>query len=158
VLLLALAVLDCGVGVSGMDVASVSGAGVALGKNVGQAAVSATCLGKSASATLTVTPATLAALTMSATNPAIRKGATRQFTATGTLSDGTTQDLTNLVSEGHAFTAARPAGREPRIPGVRRIAVELAARVEAEREVREVCASQRDRAGRAETRDHRRVA
>lgn len=86
------------VDVSGVDVASVSGAGEALGKNVGRAAISAAYLGKTATGTLTVTPATLVSLAVSPGNPVIRKGAKQQFTATGTFSDGTTQGLTMLVS------------------------------------------------------------
>ncbi len=47
---------------------------------------------------LTVTAATLQSIAVTPANPSIAKGATQQFTATGTFSDGTTQ---NLTSHGH---------------------------------------------------------
>src|SRR5439155_1662556 len=48
--------------------------------------------------TLTVTNATLASIAVTPTNPSIPNGTTRQFTATGTYSDFTTQDLTTQVA------------------------------------------------------------
>ncbi len=51
----------------------------------------------SAAATLTVNPATLVSIAVTPANPSITKGATQQFTATGTFSDSTTQVLSNAV-------------------------------------------------------------
>ena len=47
---------------------------------------------------LTVTAATLASIAITPANSSIAKGATLQLTATGTFSDGTTQDITHAVS------------------------------------------------------------
>jgi uncharacterized protein YjdB len=47
---------------------------------------------------LTVTAATLASIAVTPTNSSIPKGATLQLTATGTFSDGTSQDITHAVS------------------------------------------------------------
>jgi len=52
----------------------------------------------SPAANLTVTSATLASIVVTPANSSIAKGATLQFTATGTFSDGTTQDITHGVS------------------------------------------------------------
>jgi uncharacterized protein YjdB len=52
----------------------------------------------SPAANLTVTSATLASITVTPANSSIANGATLQLTATGTLSDGTTQDITHAVS------------------------------------------------------------
>ena len=50
-----------------------------------------------AETTLTVTPAVLIELGITPTNPTIALGMTTQFTATGTFSDSTTQDMTASV-------------------------------------------------------------
>jgi type II secretory pathway component GspD/PulD (secretin)/uncharacterized protein YjdB len=47
---------------------------------------------------LTVTSATLASIAVTPANSSIAKGATLQLTATGTFSDGTTQDITHAAS------------------------------------------------------------
>ncbi|ORJ59073.1 Ig-like domain-containing protein [Geothermobacter hydrogeniphilus] len=47
---------------------------------------------------LTVSNATISTLTLSPLTPSVGKGLTRQFTATGTFSDATSQDLTSDVS------------------------------------------------------------
>jgi len=54
--------------------------------------------GVSGSTTLTVTAAILSTITVTPTTPSIANGTTRQFTATGTYSDSTTQDLTTQVA------------------------------------------------------------
>ena len=48
--------------------------------------------------TVTVTPATLASIALSPTNPSVSKGLNEQFTATGTYTDGTTANLTTQVT------------------------------------------------------------
>ncbi len=73
--------------------------GVAIGVGQGSAQITA-AVGAilSPPATLTVTPPVLVALAVSPTNPTRDVGQTLQFQATGTLTDGTTQDLTAAVS------------------------------------------------------------
>src|SRR5262249_11209738 len=51
-----------------------------------------------ASATLTVTNATLVSLAVTPANASIPLGSTQQFTATGTFSDSSTQDITGSVT------------------------------------------------------------
>ena len=53
--------------------------------------------GITGTATLTVTSKVLASINITPVNPSIAVGATQQFTATGTYSDGSTQDLTSSV-------------------------------------------------------------
>jgi hypothetical protein len=60
-------------------------------------------LGATATATVTVVPPgspTLTSLAVTPANPSIVAGTTQQFTATGTFSDGTTQNLTTSVAWG----------------------------------------------------------
>ena len=47
---------------------------------------------------LTVTAATLQSIAVTPANPSIAKGPTQQFTATGTYSDSSTQNLTSQVT------------------------------------------------------------
>jgi uncharacterized protein YjdB len=53
---------------------------------------------------LTVQPA-LVSIAITPANPSIKVGATQQFTATGTYSDSSTQDITVSV----AWTSSKPA-------------------------------------------------
>jgi Protein of unknown function (DUF3443)/Bacterial Ig-like domain (group 2) len=64
----------------------------------GQTTITATSGSISGSTTLTVTSATIASLAVTPANPTIFVGATKQFTATGTFSDNTNQNLTSLAS------------------------------------------------------------
>ena len=50
------------------------------------------------STVLTAAPAALQSIAVTPANPSIAKGATQQFTATGTYSDGSTQNLTSQVA------------------------------------------------------------
>ena len=86
-------------------VATVSATGLATAVAVGSAVISAASGGVSGSAPLTVTTATLSTIAVAPAAPAIAAGQTRQLTATGSYSDGTSQDLTSSV----AWTSATPA-------------------------------------------------
>jgi hypothetical protein len=84
------------------SVASISNTGgsqgLATGLNPGSSIISATSGAISGATTLFVTPATLSSIAVSPTNPSIAKGTTRSFTATGTYSDSSTQDLTDAAT------------------------------------------------------------
>jgi uncharacterized protein YjdB len=71
----------------------------------GTATVSASWSGVSDTSTVTVTNASLTALAVSPTNPRAAKGTTVQFTAIGTFSDGSTQDVTAQVTWNSSQTA-----------------------------------------------------
>ena len=102
-----------------LNVATVSNAagdeGLASGKNAGSSTISATFGGMTGTATLTVTSATLTAITVTPANATIDDGDTLQYTATGTFSDGTTQDITRLVTwHSSAAQVAKVSNAPPR--------------------------------------------
>jgi outer membrane protein assembly factor BamB len=87
---------------SGTAIATISNAagfnGLAASVGAGSTTVTATSGSISGSTTLKVTSATLISLALTPVNPTIVVGSKKQFTATGTFSDNTTQDLTALAS------------------------------------------------------------
>jgi len=80
------------------SVVTVSGAGLITAKAAGTSIVTATSGTVSGSMTVTVTAATLKSIAVTPANPTLTKGATQQFTATGTFSDNSTQNLTSSVT------------------------------------------------------------
>jgi len=72
--------------------------GSVTARAVGSATISATSGSVSGSTILSVTPATLVSIAVAPAAASIPRGTNRQFTATGTYSDATTQDLTGLVA------------------------------------------------------------
>ncbi|HEY6272836.1 MAG TPA: Ig-like domain-containing protein [Terriglobales bacterium] len=77
--------------------ATISSAGLATGVATGSTTIQATLGSIKGSTGLTVT-ATLVSITVTPANPSIAAGATQQFTATGTYSDSTTQNVTSLAA------------------------------------------------------------
>jgi len=71
----------------------------------GQATITASLNGGTASASVTVTAAELVTLTLSPAPASAYIGETVQFTATGTMTDGTTQDFTTRVTWTSSNTA-----------------------------------------------------
>jgi hypothetical protein len=98
--------------------------GVAKGEGVGTATITATYPVSliAGSTTLTVTAATLVSIDVTPANPQIAKGRTENFIATGTYSDGSTQDLTTAVSWSSSAlsvaTISNAAGSEGTASGV----------------------------------------
>jgi len=94
---------------SNTAVATISNAsgskGLASAVGPGTTTITAAFSGHSGSSTLTVTSATLSSIAITPSNPSVPKGGTRQFTATGTFSDSTTQDLTQLATWASSDTA-----------------------------------------------------
>jgi len=82
---------------SASNVLSIASTGLATAMGTGTSTVTAASGGVSGSATVTVTSATLVSLTIAPLNSSMPIGATRQFTATGTFNDSTTQDMTLSV-------------------------------------------------------------
>ncbi len=83
---------------SNPSVATITAGGLASGVAQGTSQINATFGGVTGSTSLTVGPATLLSIAVTPANPSIAKGTTQQFSATGSYSDGSTQDLTNGVS------------------------------------------------------------
>jgi len=87
---------------SNSAVATVSNAnqreGLATGIGAGSSTITAVFAGITGSTTINVSSATITKLTITPVSPTLAVGATLQFTATGTFSDGKTVDLTNQVN------------------------------------------------------------
>jgi len=78
--------------------------GLATALTVGTSTVSAALSGQTGSTVLTVTAATLGSIAVTPTNPSVAKGSPVQFTATGTYSDNSTQDITTQVTWASSVT------------------------------------------------------
>jgi len=87
--------------------ATIASTGIATGVAAGTTSISATQGSLTGSATLTVTgvSVTLVSISVSPTSPSLAKGFTQAFTATGTFSDGTKQDLTASATWASSNTA-----------------------------------------------------
>jgi Galactose oxidase-like, Early set domain/Concanavalin A-like lectin/glucanases superfamily/Bacterial Ig-like domain (group 2)/Glyoxal oxidase N-terminus/Abnormal spindle-like microcephaly-assoc'd, ASPM-SPD-2-Hydin/HYDIN/CFA65/VesB-like, Ig-like domain len=79
-------------------VATISSNGVTTSVGPGQTTITATAGSVTGSATLNVNSATLTSIAVSPSAPTIAAGTVQQFTATGTFSDGSKQNLTNSVT------------------------------------------------------------
>ena len=79
-------------------ITTVSSDGLVRAMGVGSATITATLGGVSAAAAVTVTAATLKSITTTPPSSSIAKGTSLQLTATGTFSDGSTQNLTTSVT------------------------------------------------------------
>ncbi len=73
-------------------------AGLASGLSTGTVTITASLRGVSATARLNVTPASLVSLAVTPVASTLPRGLTAQLTATGTYTDGTTQELTAQAS------------------------------------------------------------
>jgi uncharacterized protein YjdB len=78
-------------------VATVDGSGKVTGRSVGEAVISVSSSGKTGSATVSVTAAVLAGLTIDPAMATVANGLTQTFKAIGRYSDDSTKDLTQDV-------------------------------------------------------------
>src|SRR5208337_4488180 len=78
--------------------ATINASGMASTLKLGTSLISATSGSVSGSTTLTVTAATLNSIAVTPGFPSVAAGLSEQFTATGTYTDGSTQNLTNSVT------------------------------------------------------------
>ena len=74
--------------------ASIRSSGIAHGKKAGTVTISASSGGITGTGTLVVGTGALVSIAISPANPSVSVGSTQQFTATGTFSDASTQDIT----------------------------------------------------------------
>ena len=79
------------------NVATVNPAGLVSSLAIGNSAIVATLGSVSGSTTVNITPAVLMSITVTPAMPTIPLGVSQQFTATGTFSDSSTQNLTQTV-------------------------------------------------------------
>jgi hypothetical protein len=103
-------------------VATVSNAngsnGLATTTAIGNTTVSATSDGVIGDTLLTVTDATLVSIEVLPTTPSLANGLTQQFTATGTFTDNSTQDLTAQVLWASSDTAVATVSNDPGFGGL----------------------------------------
>jgi PKD repeat protein len=96
--------------------ATISATGLATSLATGTATISATSGAITGSTVLTVTAAVLVSIAITPPDPTIALGAAQQFTATGTYSDGTTQNVTSnghwTSSSGGVATISNSAGKQ----------------------------------------------
>lgn len=78
-------------------IATVNSQGVASSVALGSTTVTATSGTISGSTTLTISPAVLVSIAVTPAIPTIPLGTNEQFTATGTYTDGSTQNITSTV-------------------------------------------------------------
>jgi Bacterial Ig-like domain (group 2) len=83
---------------SAPNVATINSAGLASGVAAGTTTILATSAAVGGSSSLAVTALTLVSITVGPSDPSIPVGETQQFTATGTFSDNSTQNLTNTAA------------------------------------------------------------
>jgi trimeric autotransporter adhesin len=98
---------------SAPPVATINAAGLASGLIVGSTTITAASGTVQGTAMLTVTSPVLASVAVTPANASIAAGETQQFTATGTYSDGSVQNLTNAAtwtSSGPAIASVSPSG------------------------------------------------
>ncbi len=108
-------------------VATVSNApgvkGLATATGIGSTTVSATSDGVTGDTMLTVTDATLVSIEVTPATPSVVNGLTQQFTATGTFSDNSTQDLTTEVT--WASSDSEVVATVSNAPGVKGLATAI---------------------------------
>jgi hypothetical protein len=80
------------------NIASINGSGLAVGKTVGQATITATADSISATDTLTVTAPAMVLLSVDPVDSSVALNTNVQLHASGTFSDGSTQDVSGAVS------------------------------------------------------------
>jgi hypothetical protein len=83
---------------SNTNIATIAAGGLATAVTAGTSSIGAALGGITGSITLTVTAPTLVSIAVTPTSPSIPKGATQQFTAIGTYSNATSQNLTTSVT------------------------------------------------------------
>ena len=80
------------------NVATINRSGLVAAKSAGSTLLTATSGSVVGVMTLTVAGATLKSIAVTPANPTLTKNATQQFTATGTFTDASTQNITNSVA------------------------------------------------------------
>lgn len=100
------------------NIAQVRGSGLAHGKKAGAVTISATSAGIKGTTTLTVGTGTLTSLAIAPLNSSVTLGNPQQFTATGTFSDGTTQDITLTTHWSSSSASVATIANAPSVGGL----------------------------------------
>ena len=100
------------------NLAQVRGSGLAHGKKVGTVTISATASGIKGTTTLTVGTGTLTSVAITPLDSSVTLGSTQQFTATGSFSDGTTQDITLTTHWSSSSASVATIANAPSVGGL----------------------------------------
>ena len=99
-------------------VASMRSSGTAFGKRTGSVTITASTSGLKGTTTLTVSNGTLVSLAITPANSIASNGSKQQFTATGTFSDSTTQDITLNVHWSSSSASVATIANAPSTAGL----------------------------------------
>ena len=100
------------------QVANMRGSGIVHAKKGGTATITATASGLKATTTLTVSTGTLVSIVITPANTSVPSGSTQQFTATGTFSDGTTQDVSINAHWSSSVATVATIANAPSVAGL----------------------------------------
>ena len=100
------------------NIAQVRGSGLAHGKKAGTVTISATAAGIKGTTTLTVGTGTLTSVAITPLDSSVTLGNTQQFTATGSFSDGTTQDITLTTHWSSSSASVATIANAPSVGGL----------------------------------------
>jgi hypothetical protein len=100
------------------NIAQVRASGLVHGKKGGSVTVSASASGVTGTTTVTVGTGTLTSIVVGPANPTVTLGNTQQFTATGSFSDGTTQDITLTTHWSSSSASVATIANAPSVAGL----------------------------------------
>jgi uncharacterized protein YjdB len=100
------------------NIASVRSSGIAHGKKGGSVTITASASGVSGTTTLTVGTGTLTSIVVTPATPTTSAGTTQQFAATGTFSDGSTQDVTLNAHWSSSSASVATVANAPSVAGL----------------------------------------
>jgi uncharacterized protein YjdB len=100
------------------NIASIRSSGVVHGKKSGSVTISATASGVTGTTTLTVGTGTLVSLAITPATATVTLGSTQQFVATGSFSDGTTQDITLTTHWSSSSASVATIANAPSVAGL----------------------------------------
>ena len=102
------------------NIASIRGSGLAHGKKGGSVTISASASGVTGTTTLTVGTGTLQSIAITPATVTANAGGTQQFTATGTFSDGSSQDITLNTHWSSSSASVATIANAPSVGGLAR--------------------------------------
>jgi trimeric autotransporter adhesin len=100
------------------NIASPRGTGIVRGKKSGSVTISASLSGITGTTTVTVGTGTLVSITVTPASPTVVAGQTQQFVATGSFSDGSTQDITAMSHWSSSVASVATIANAPSVAGL----------------------------------------
>jgi trimeric autotransporter adhesin len=100
------------------NIASPRSTGIVRGKKSGSVTISASLSGITGTTTLAVGTGTLVSITVTPASPTVTAGQTQQFVATGSFSDGSTQDITVMAHWSSSVASIATVANAPSIAGL----------------------------------------